>query len=54
MKLNDEQSKLEKVADKDNEDYQEDLGAIDIFKSTECRKATLAMFIIWMSVSLSK
>ena len=31
-----------------------ELGALEIFKHSECRKATIAMFIIWMSVNLSK
>ena len=31
-----------------------EFGAWDIFKNSECRKATLAMLVIWMSATLSK
>ena len=56
MKFNDENKivKADTSKDKNDGDIQEELGGIDIFKNSECRKATLAMFIIWMSVSLSK
>ena len=54
VKINGELGKADKRTDKNKVEFQEELGGIDIFKNSECRKATLAMFIIWMSVSLSK
>ena len=54
--------KLDLVAGKDSakcdniskkKDTYTNLGPTDIFKHKECRDATFALFIIWMSINLS-
>ena len=49
-----EKSNKEHAIKPSEDDRNRQLGITDIFKHSECRKATLVMFVIWNSTNLSR